>query len=147
MSLKDSLQKDMIAAMKAKDKATLSTVRMLKAAVANEEINLGHDLSADEEISVLSHELKQRKDSLQEFEEAGRDEAVEKLKNEIKIVQKYMPAQLSAEGVKEVVQTTIEEIGATSKADFGKVMGAVMPKLKGKADGKLVNSTVKELLH
>lgn len=147
MSLKDSLQKDMIAAMKAKDKATLSTVRMLKAAVANEEINLGHDLSADEEISVLSHELKQRKDSLQEFEEAGRDEAIEKLKNEIKIVQKYMPAQLSAEEVKEVVQTTIEEIGATSKADFGKVMGAVMPKLKGKADGKLVNSTVKELLH
>ena len=147
MSLKDSLQKDMIAAMKAKDKATLSTVRMLRAAVANEEINLGHDLSADEEISVLSHELKQRKDSLQEFEEAGRDEAVEKLKNEIKIVQKYMPAQLSAEEVKEVVQTTIEEIGATSKADFGKVMGAVMPKLKGKADGKLVNSTVKELLH
>lgn len=147
MSLKDSLQKDMIAAMKAKDKATLSTVRMLKAAVANEEINLGHDLSADEEISVLSHELKQRKDSLQEFEEAGRDEAVEKLKNEIKIVQKYMPAQLSAEEVKEVVQTTIEEIGATSEADFGKVMGAVMPKLKGKADGKLVNSTVKELLH
>ena len=147
MSLKDSLQKDMIAVMKAKDKATLSTVRMLKAAVANEEINLGHDLSADEEISVLSHELKQRKDSLQEFEEAGRDEAVEKLKNEIKIVQKYMPAQLSAEEVKEVVQTTIEEIGATSKADFGKVMGAVMPKLKGKADGKLVNSTVKELLH
>ncbi|KRL73541.1 GatB/YqeY domain-containing protein [Ligilactobacillus saerimneri] len=147
MSLKDSLQKDMIAAMKAKDKATLSTVRMLKAAVANEEINLGHDLSADEEISVLSHELKQRKDSLQEFEEAGRDETVEKLKNEIKIVQKYMPAQLSAEEVKEVVQTTIEEIGATSKADFGKVMGAVMPKLKGKADGKLVNSTVKELLH
>lgn len=147
MSLKDSLQKDMIAAMKAKDKATLSTVRMLKAAVANEEINLGHDLSADEEISVLSHELKQRKDSLQEFEEAGRNEAVEKLKNEIKIVQKYMPAQLSAEEVKEVVQTTIEEIGATSKADFGKVMGAVMPKLKGKADGKLVNSTVKELLH
>ena len=120
MSLKDSLQKDMIAAMKAKDKATLSTVRMLKAAVANEEINLGHDLSADEEISVLSHELKQRKDSLQEFEEAGRDEAVEKLKNEIKIVQKYMPAQLSAEEVKEVVQTTIEEIGATSKADLVK---------------------------
>ena len=146
MSLKDSLQKDMIAAMKAKDKATLSTVRMLKAAVANEEINLGHDLSADEEISVLSHELKQRKDSLQEFEEAGRDEAVEKLKNEIKIVQKYMPAQLSAEEVKEVVQTTIEEIGATSKADFGKVMGAVMPKLKGKADGKVVNETVKKVL-
>lgn len=146
MSLSDSLQKDMIAAMKAKDKATLSTVRMLKAAVANEKISLGHDLSSDEEISVLSRELKQRKDSLKEYEDAGRDEDVAELKNEIKIVQKYLPKQMSADEVKQAVADTIKAVGATSKADFGKVMGAVMPKLKGKADGKLVNSTVKELL-
>ena len=136
----------MIAAMKAKDKATLSTVRMLKAAVANEKISLGHDLSSDEEISVLSRELKQRKDSLKEYEDAGRDEDVAELKNEIKIVQKYLPKQMSADEVKQEVADTIKAVGATSKADFGKVMGAVMPKLKGKADGKLVNSTVKELL-
>ena len=146
MSLLDSLQKDMVAAMKAKDKARLSTVRMLKAAVQNEQISLGHDLSADEEISVLSRELKQRKDSLAEFKAAGRDEAVQKLEAEIAVVETYMPQQLSADEVKAVVEETSKAVGATSKADFGKVMGAVMPKLKGKADGKLVNATVKEML-
>ena len=146
MSLLNSLQKDMVAAMKAKDKARLSTVRMLKAAVQNEQISLGHDLSADEEISVLSRELKQRKDSLTEFKAAGRDEAVQKLEAEIAVVETYMPQQLSADEVKAVVEETIKAVGATSKTDFGKVMGAVMPKLKGKADGKLVNATVKEML-
>lgn len=147
MSLLDSLQKDMVAAMKAKDKDRLGTVRMLKAAVTNEQINVGHDLTSDEEISVLSRELKQRKDSLEEFKAAGRSEAVQKLEEEIKVVESYLPKQLSADEVKTVVEETIEQVGATSKADFGKVMGAVMPKLKGKADGKLVNSTVMSLLN
>ena len=147
MSLLDSLQKDMVAAMKAKDKGRLATVRMLKAAVTNEQINVGHDLAPDEEVSVLSRELKQRKDSLEEFKAAGRDEAVQKLEEEIKVVEGYLPKQLSADEVKAVVEETINQVGATSKADFGKVMGAVMPKLKGKADGKLVNSTVMSLLN
>lgn len=147
MSLLDSLQKDMVAAMKAKDKGRLATVRMLKAAVTNEQINVGHDLTTDEEVSVLSRELKQRKDSLEEFKAAGRDEAVQKLEEEIKVVEGYLPKQLSADEVKAVVEETINQVGATSKADFGKVMGAVMPKLKGKADGKLVNSTVMSLLN
>lgn len=138
MSLLESLQKDMIAAMKAKDKVKLGTIRMLKAAVVNEQIEVGHDLSSDEEIAVLSRELKQRKDSLEEFKNAGRDEAVQNLKNEIKVVESYLPEQLSEDEVKTIVQETIDQVGATSKADFGKVMGAVMPKLKGKADGKLV---------
>ena len=146
MSLADSLQKDMIAAMKAKDKEKLSTVRMLKAAVANEKINDGHDLSPEEEIAVLSRELKQRKDSLEEFKNAGREDSVKQLEKEIEVVQSYLPKQLSEDEVKDIVQETINEVGATSKADFGKVMGAVMPKLKGKADGKLVNETVKSLL-
>ena len=146
MSLADSLQKDMIAAMKAKDKDRLSTVRMLKAAVANENINAGHDLSPEEEIAVLSRELKQRKDSLEEFKNAGREDSVKQLEKEIEVVQSYLPKQLSEDEVKDIVQETINEVGATSKADFGKVMGAVMPKLKGKADGKLVNETVKSLL-
>lgn len=120
---------------------------MLKAAVVNEQIEVGHDLSSDEEIAVLSRELKQRKDSLEEFKNAGRDEAVQNLKNEIKVVESYLPEQLSEDEVKTIVQETIDQVGATSKADFGKVMGAVMPKLKGKADGKLVNTTVKELLN
>ena len=104
-------------------------------------------MTPDEEVSVLSRELKQRKDSLEEFKVAGRDEAVQKLEEEIKVVEGYLPKQLSADEVKAVVEETINQVGATSKADFGKVMGAVMPKLKGKADGKLVNSTVMSLLN
>lgn len=147
MSLSDSLQKDMIAAMKAKDKEKLGTIRMLKAAVANAKINAGHDLSSEEEISVLSRELKQRKDSLEEFKKAGREDSVKKIEKEIEVVESYLPKQLSEDEVKDIVQETIKEVGATSKADFGKVMGAIMPKLKGKADGKLVNETVKSLLN
>lgn len=146
MSLLESLQKDMVAAMKAKDKTKLSTVRMLKAAVTNEQINVGHDLTSDEEVSVLSRELKQRKDSLEEFKAAGRDQAVADLEAEIAVVESYLPEQLSVDEVKAVVEETIKAVGATSKADFGKVMGVLMPKLKGKADGKLVNATVKELV-
>ena len=146
MSLLESLQKDMVAALKAKDKTKLSTVRMLKAAVTNEQINVGHDLTSDEEVSVLSRELKQRKDSLEEFKAAGRDQAVADLEAEIAVVESYLPEQLSVDEVKAVVEETIKAVGATSKADFGKVMGVLMPKLKGKADGKLVNATVKELL-
>lgn len=147
MSLLDSLNKDMVTAMKSHDKATLGTVRMLKAAVANEKINLGHDLTPDEELAVLSRELKQRKDSIKEYEEAGRDDTVAQLKQEIKIVQGYMPEQLSTDEVRAVVSQTITEVGATTKADFGKVMKAVMPKLKGQADGKLVNQLVNEQLN
>lgn len=147
MSLLDSLNKDMVAAMKSHDKETLGTVRMLKAAVANEKINLGHDLTPDEELAVLSRELKQRKDSIKEYEEAGRDDTVAQLKQEIKIVQGYMPEQLSTDEVRALVSQTITEVGATSKADFGKVMKAVMPKLKGQADGKLVNQLVNEQLN
>lgn len=147
MSLSDSLQKDMIAAMKAKDKEKLGTIRMLKAAVANAKINAGHDLSSEEEISVLSRELKQRKDSLEEFKKAGREDSVKKIEKEIEVVESYLPKQLSEDEVKDIVQETIKEVGATSKADFGKVMGDIMPKLKGKADGKLVNETVKSLLN
>lgn len=146
MSLLATLQKDMISAMKAHDKATLSTVRMLKAALTNEQINEGHDLTADEEVSVLSRELKQRKESLAEYKAAGRSDAVSELNREIAVVEKYLPKQLSADEVLAVVKQVIAATGATSTADFGKVMGAVMPKLKGKADGKLVNSTVKSLL-
>ena len=146
MSLINSLQKDMIAAMKAKDKEKLSTIRMIKAALANEKIKAGHDLTPDEENIVLSRELKQRKDSLEEFEKAGREDSVKKLQVEIAVVKSYLPKQLSEDEVKDIVQETINEVGATSKADFGKVMKAVMPKLKGKADGKLVNETVKSLL-
>lgn len=146
MSLLDQLTKDMVAAMKAKDKETLSVVRMLKAAVTNEQISLGHDLTPDDENAVLSREYKQRKESLAEFESAGRDDLVEKTQHELAVVEKYMPEQLSADEISQIVQAAIEQTGAESMCDMGKVMGVVMPQVKGKADGKLVNETVKQAL-
>ncbi|GAJ25487.1 transamidase GatB domain protein [Liquorilactobacillus sucicola DSM 21376 = JCM 15457] len=146
MSLLDSLNNDLKAAMKAHDKKTLSTVRMLKSAATNEQIKVGHTLTSDEEIAVLSRELKQRKDSVAEFSAAGREDLVPGLEKEIEVVQRYLPKQLGEDEVKTIVRETIQRVGATSKADFGKVMGAVMPQVKGQADGKLVNSVVKSLL-
>ena len=146
MSLLETLNQDMKTAMKAKDKTTLSVVRMLKSAVMNEQINLGHDLTNDEEVAVLQRELKQRKDSVAEFDKGGREDLSAQTKAEITVVEKYMPSQLSEDEVKQIVADTVAEVGAQSMADFGKVMGAVMPKLKGQADGKLVNQTVKGLL-
>ncbi|MDR3241510.1 MAG: GatB/YqeY domain-containing protein [Lactobacillaceae bacterium] len=146
MALLETLTEDMKTAMKAKDKETLSVVRMLKAAVSNEQIKLGHDLSADEEIAVLSREMKQRVEELESYREGNREELAEEVEKQIVVVKRYMPEQLSEEEVVAIVKDVIAQVDATSKADFGKVMGALMPKVKGKADGKLVNSTVKELL-
>ncbi|MDR0921520.1 MAG: GatB/YqeY domain-containing protein [Lactobacillales bacterium] len=146
MSMLSTLNADMKTAMKAKDKESLQVIRMLKAALQNEQIKVNHDLTEDEELTVLSREMKQRRDSLTEFENAGRDDLAEKAKVEITIVGRYLPAQLSEEEVRSIITEAIAITGATSKADFGKVMGAVMPKVKGVADGNVVNSIVKELL-
>lgn len=142
MSLLERLTDDMKQAMRDKDKEKLSVIRMVKAALQNEAIKLGHDLSDEEELTVLNRELKQRKDSLLEFDNAGRSDLADKLKVEIEILMNYMPEQLSEEEVEEIVKQTISETNATSKADMGKVMGAIMPKVKGKADGSLVNRLV-----
>ncbi|MFD2046107.1 GatB/YqeY domain-containing protein [Ornithinibacillus salinisoli] len=143
MSLLTQLNNEMKQAMKNKDKDSLSVIRMVKASLQNESIKLGKsDLSDDEELTVLSRELKQRKDSLQEFKSAGRDDLVEKLETEINVLQEYMPKQLSEEELEAIVQETIQETGASSKSDMGKVMSAIMPKVKGKADGAIVNKLV-----
>ncbi len=137
----------MVAAMKAKQKEQLSTIRMLKAAIQNEALKKpGTVLSSEDELSVLSRELKQRKESRKEFEKADRQDLVDKLDEEIKVVEVYLPAQMSEEEVSQIVQETIAEIGATVPADMGKVMSALMPKVKGKADGGLVNQLVKKFL-
>lgn len=146
MALINELQAQMKTAMKAKDKETLSVVRMLKAAVLNKQISLGHDLTEDDEKSVLATELKQRKDSLAEFKAAGRDDLVAQLEGEIKVVESYLPAQLDEAAVESLVDSVIQETGATGKADFGKVMKTLMPKVKGQADGALVNRIVKAKL-
>lgn len=146
MSLLDTLKKDMIAAMKAKDKDTLSVVRMLKASVQNEQISKCHDLTPDEENALMAKEYKQRKDSLAEFEKGGRQDLVDATKKEMAVVAQYMPKQMSEDEIKQAVEETVNEVNATSMKDFGKVMGAIMPKVKGKANGKVVNQAVKQAL-
>jgi uncharacterized protein len=134
-------------AMKNKEKDKLSVIRMVKASLQNEAIKLGtQELSEDVELTVLSREVKQRKDSLHEFDKAGREDLVEKLRAELAVVELYLPKQLSEEELSEIVKETISEVGATSKAEMGKVMAAIMPKVKGKADGSLVNKLVQQHL-
>jgi uncharacterized protein YqeY len=147
MARLDELNQEMKIAMKAKDKEKLSTIRMLKSALQTEQINKGEQLTEEDELTVLSREKKQRVESLNEFKAAGRDDLVLKLEREIEIVDDYLPAQLSEEEVREIVQDTVEQTGASSMKDMGKVMGALMPKVKGKADGNLVSSIVKEELN
>lgn len=146
MSLIDTLNADLKSAMKARDKAKLSVVRMLKAAVTNRQIKLGHDLNDQEALAVLTSELKQRKESLAEFQKAGRDDLVTPLQQEIKIVEHYLPQQMTEAEVSDLVNKTVASLNATSTKDFGKVMQTLMPQVKGKADGALVNRLVKAAL-
>ena len=147
MSLLERLNNDMKQAMKNKEKDKLSVIRMVKASLQNEAIKLGtKELSEDAELTVLSREVKQRKDSLHEFDKAGRQDLVEKLHTELSIVELYLPKQLSEDELSEIVKETISEVGAKSKAEMGKVMAAIMPKVKGKADGSLVNKFVQQHL-
>ncbi|WP_368505985.1 GatB/YqeY domain-containing protein [Alkalihalophilus sp. As8PL] len=146
MNLLERLNVDMKNAMKNKDKQKLSVIRMVKSSLQNEQIKLGRELTDDDSLTVLNRELKQRKDSLHEFEQANREDLASKLRDEITVLEDYMPEQLSEEEVSAIVKETIEEVGASTKADMGKVMGAIMPKVKGKADGGLVNRLVQQHL-
>lgn len=146
MDLVEQLNADMKAAMKAKDKETLSVIRMLKADLSNEQIKAGHDLSADEELSVVSREMKQHVEERDSYADADREDLVADLQAQIEVLKRYMPQQLSEEEVRAIVQETIQAVGASSKADMGKVMGALMPKVKGKADGKMINQLVQSEL-
>ncbi|MBP1992852.1 GatB/YqeY domain-containing protein [Paenibacillus eucommiae] len=146
MSLGERLNEDMKQAMKSQDKFKLSVIRMVRSSIKNQEIDLKRPLDDNEVLDVLSREVKQRKDSLQDFEKAGREDLVEDLKAELLILAEYQPQQLSEDEVKAIVQETIEQVGAASKADMGKVMTALMPKVKGRADGKLINQLVQQLL-
>ncbi|HDR4420384.1 TPA: GatB/YqeY domain-containing protein [Bacillus cereus] len=146
MSLLGRLNDDMKQAMKNKQKEKLTVIRMVKAALQNEGIKLQHTLTEEEELTVLAREVKQYKDSLLEFKKAGREDLVNKLQSEIQILSAYLPEQLTEEELADVIKQVISEVGATSKADMGKVMTAVMPKVKGKTDGSLVNKLVIQLL-
>ena len=148
MSIKDLLTEDMKQAMKDKEsgKLRLSVIRMARANIKNIEIDEKRELNDDDVLAVLMKEVKMRQDSLEEFTKAGREELVEQAKQEIAILRKYLPEQLSDEELKALVKEAVAETGAAGPKDMGKVMAALMPKTKGRADGKRINTMVRELL-
>lgn len=146
MNLSDRLNDDMKQAMKSQDKFRLTAIRMVRATIKNREIDLKRPLDDEEVLEIVGREIKQRKDSLQEFTKAGRDDLAKNVAAEIDIISEYLPKQLTEEEIKVIVQQTIQETGASSKAEMGKVMSALMPKVKGLADGKLVNQLVQQFL-
>jgi len=140
------LNDEMVIAAKAKDKVRLSAIRMLKTALHNKEIDLMRPLNETETLQIISAMVKQRKDSIEQFAKGGRNDLVEKEEAELKVVQEFMPAQMSDDEVEGIIKKAIAEAGAVSIKDMGKVMKVLMPQLTGKADGKMVGEKVKALL-
>lgn len=147
MSLKDRLMADMKTAMKARQKEKLTVIRSMRSAIRQAEIDGKTELNDDGVISIISKELKMRQDSLAEFQKGGRDDLVAKTKEEIAVIMPYLPEQLSEDAIKALVKDAVTKTGASSPKDMGKIMKLIMPEVKGKADGKLVNSIVREMLN
>lgn len=146
MSVTDIIAGDFKEALKSGDKTKVSVLRMVKASIKNREIEKGASL-ADEDIqAILRSFVKRARESIEQFSKAGRTDLAQKEKDELEIIQNYLPRQLGEEEVKTIIRDAIAEAGATGPKDMGKVMKAVMAKCKGQADGKLVNVMVKEML-
>lgn len=148
MTLEETINNDIKAAMMAKDEARLRAVRAIKSEIikAKTEKGANGQISPEKEVQMLQKMVKQRRDSITEFEKANRQDLIDKEKQEAEIIEKYLPAMMSAEEVIEVVKQAIATTGATSQKEMGKVMGIVSKQLAGKADNKLVADTVKSLL-
>lgn len=147
MTLKEKIKEDLVAAMRAKEEKKLGVLRMLSSAIQMKEIALrkGEDieLSDDQAMEVISGEIKKRKDSIEAFEKGGRPELAENEKEEMKILEKYLPEQMTDEELESIVKNAVEASGAG--ANFGAVMGRIMPLVKGKADGNRVSAMVKKI--
>ena len=148
MSLEQKIMTDLKAAMIAKDEAALRSLRAVKAAIllAKTAEGAGGELKEDDEMKLLQKLVKQRKDSLEIFQQQNRADLAKKEEEEIAVIEKFLPKQLSSEEIKAEVEKIITAVGATSPADMGKVMGAATKELAGKADGKTISAFVKELL-
>ena len=149
MSLKEQLTEDMKTAMKAKaeGKQRLAVIRMVRSAIRQAEIDGKTELDDVGVVSIISKEVKSRRDSIEEFRKGGREDLVEQNEAEIAVLMPYLPKQLSEDEIRELVKAAVAQTGASSQKDMGKVMGALMPKVKGRADGKLVNTIVREALN
>lgn len=146
---KQQLQEDLRKAMLARDVLKTSVLRMLLSAINYYKIakgGAGYEATDEDVVSVIQKEVKQRRDSIEQFQKGGRQDLADKETKELEILQAYLPQQLSEETLISLITQTIKELGATSMADMGKVMGNLMPKVKGKADGGMVSKIVKEEL-
>ena len=147
MNLKEQIVADVTVAMKAKDAARTSTLRMLKAAIVNRQIEKGGELDDEELTKLLRSQVKQRRDSVEQYEKGGRQDLVDKERAEIAVIEGYLPQAASQAEIDQAVAAAITETGATSVKEMGAVMKAVMPRLAGKnADGRTVSETVKQKL-
>lgn len=149
MSLKVRLTEDMKQAMKDKEvgKLRLSVIRMVRANIKNVEIDRKQELTDDEVLDVVAKEVKMRRDAMEEFKKANRPDLVEGLEQELVVLMGYLPEQLSEAAVRALVESAVAETQAVSPKEMGKVMAVLMPKVKGRADGKLINSIVREMLN
>ncbi|MCF8412330.1 MAG: GatB/YqeY domain-containing protein [Melioribacteraceae bacterium] len=147
MNLKDKINEDLKSAMKSKDKVLLSTVRSIRSLILEyEKSGIGKEMDSEAEIKLLSSAAKKRKESIEQFRNGGRDELAEKEEAELKIIESYLPKQLTDEEVTLEIKNIAEQIGAKSKQDFPKLMPASIKALKGRADGKKIKEIVEALL-
>ncbi len=146
MSLKERLQQDLKTAMKEKDTFKRDTIRFLMSAIKQVEVDTRKELSDEDIVKIIQKSVKQREEAAQQYKEGGREDLYEKETKEAELLKTYLPKQLSDEELRAELERIIQEVGATSMKDMGKVMGVATKKLAGKADGKRINQMVKELL-
>ena len=148
MTLKEQLMADFKEAMKAKDNVRKNTISFARAAIKQYEVDNREELDDEGIIAILAKQVKMRKDALSDFEQAGRTDLAEDYKAEIEILEKYLPEQMSKDEILQIVQATKEELGLEgTKKEMGKFMGAVMKKVKGRADGNVVREVIQEFLN
>ena len=146
MTIKDKLKNDLVAAMKEKVAVRKNVVQLIKAGVLQVEKDKKVTLDDEGVLEVIAKQLKQRKDSLPDYEKSGREDLIAQLKREMELLMEYLPPQLSKDELKAIVLEAIDKTGAASIKDMGKIMAEVMPKVKGRADGKEINAVARELL-
>ncbi|EHL16035.1 hypothetical protein HMPREF9630_01988 [Peptoanaerobacter stomatis] len=144
MTLKERLTNDLKDAMKNKDQVRKSVVTLVRAAIKQKEVDERVELDDTDVMDIVSKQLKQRNEALVDFKKAGRDDLISQTEEEIKILLTYLPKQLTDDELREYIKQAVEQVGATSVKDMGKIMGILMPKVKGKADGRRINNLVSE---
>ena len=146
MSMKSTLVEDMKQAMRDKDVLKRDVIRYLRSEIRNQEIRDQKELDDPGVIQVLSRQVQQRRDSIQAYSDAGRQDLVDKEESELSVIMAYLPQQMTSDEITDLVQRVVAEVGASGPADMGKVMGAIMPQVRGKAEGREVNAIVQQTL-